>query len=468
MHREKDLREHAERHRQEHVFLFWNDLNDDEKKELLDDISEVNFALVNELFEQCVKNKKNIDFSNISPPDSFSRYPYNEFHEKAKKAGEAAIKNGEFCLFLPAGGQGSRLGYEGPKGCFPGTPITGKSLFQIYAEKIISAQRKYKVSLDWYIMTSEENNDSTQDFFKKHNYFGLKEENIFFFIQGALPSTDIEGKIVMRKKHKISFNPNGTGGIYRAFEKSGMIDKMNERGTKYLFFFNVDNALAEFVDSLFLGYHILENSEMSFKVVSKKHAHEKVGVIVKINGKTKLIEYVNMSKEDAEKNEDSGELLFRAGNINNIIINVEFMEKISKNYTLSHVAAFKKIPYINKEGELVHPAEPNAYKFESFVFDALEYSNKSIVFEVKREEEFAPIKNAEGEDSPKTSYDLQAALFKDWLKYAGIPEYVVNNLKRVEISPLFALDKEELKEKLKDKLEYYTKLLSEKEEYYFE
>jgi UDP-N-acetylglucosamine/UDP-N-acetylgalactosamine diphosphorylase len=468
MHREKDLREHAERHNQEHVFDFWDELSDEEKKSLLDDISKVDFALVNRLFDHCVRNKNVVDFSNISPPDSFSRYPATSLHEQAKKIGETSIKGGEFGLFLPAGGQGSRLGYEGPKGCFPATPITGKSLFQVFSEKIIAAQKRYNVVLDWYIMTSEENNATTIDFFEKHKYFGLNKDNIFFFIQGALPSTDTEGKILMRAKHSISFNPDGTGGIYRAFEKSGMIDKMNSRGIKYVFFFNVDNPLAEFVDPLFLGYHIMENCNMSFKVVSKKHAHEKVGVLVKLDGKTRIIEYVNMSKDDAEKNSQSGDLLFKAGNINSMLISVDFIEKISKNHTLSHVAAFKKIPHINKKGEQVHPDQPNAYKFESFVFDALEYADKSIGFEVLREEEFAPIKNADGEDSPASAYALQTNLFKEWLKYAGIPTYIIEHLKKVEISPLFASDKDEFKDKLKDKLEHYENILKEKEEYYFE
>lgn len=468
MHREKSLKEQAERHKQEHVFDFWNELNDEERKQLLDDLSKVNFALINNLFESCIKNKKNMDFSNIAPPDYFSKYPHTASHNKALSAGVSAIKNGELALFLVAGGQGSRLGFDGPKGCFPGTPITGKPLFRIFSEKILSAQKKYNIVFDWYIMTSDENSKATEEFFEKNKYFGLNKENIFFFLQGAYPSIDSEGKLIMKSKNSLFFNPNGTGGIYSAIEKSGMLDSMNSRGTKYLSYFQVDSPLSNFIDPLFLGYHILESSDMSFKVVSKKNPYEKVGVIVKVDGKTRLVEYVSMSKENAEKASPSGELLFRAGNIANQIINVSFIEKIGKEHTLSHVAAFKKIPHINRNGEFVNPSEPNGYKFESFVFDALEYADKSIVFEVLREEEFAPIKNADGEDSPKVAYDMQTSLFKSWLKYAGIPDYILNRLKKVEVSPLLANDKEELKEKLKDKISYYTKILSDVEEYYFE
>jgi len=460
--------ERAQRHGQEHLFKFWYDLTDEEKLILLENSEKIDYGFINKLYDNCVASKKNPEVETFESPDIIYKYPYIQTHDLAIKEGIESIKRNEFALFLPAGGQGSRLGFNGPKGLFPATPVKKHPLFRVFAEKILAAQKKYDVQFDWYIMTSVENNDATINFFEQNNYFNLQKNQLYFFIQEALPSVDKDGKILMKSKHEVSFNPNGTGGIYSALERSGMIEIMKNKGIKYLSFFNVDNPLVIPIDVLQLGSHIITDSQVSLKAIEKKPS-EKVGVIVKIAKKHKVIEYVNLSAEDAKKTTETGELFFKYANINIMILNVDYVEFVHKNKLIDFsIAALKKIPYIDSEGNLIVPEKPNAYKFEAFVFDPLPFAKRSIAFEVRREEEFAPIKNESGEDSPATAIILQTNLYKEWLITAGIKKEIVDKLKLVEISPLFAFDIYEFKYKLKNKIDYYNNLLDGKEEYYFE
>jgi UDP-N-acetylglucosamine/UDP-N-acetylgalactosamine diphosphorylase len=460
--------ERAERHGQQHIFRFWDELTAEQKEKLIEHSLKIDYALVNKLYNNCVASKKTENYENIEQPDIVRRHPSSEMHDKALKIGEEAIKRNELALFLVAGGQGSRLGYSGPKGMYPATPMRKKPLFEVFAEKILAAQKKYGVKFDWYIMTSEQNNAETEEFFRKSNYFDLDKEQINFFIQGELPSVSREGKILLKSRHEIFFNPDGTGGIYAALVNSGMIEKMKSKDTKYLAFFNVDNPLANLVDPLYLGYHIMFGSELSTKVMPKKHAHEPLGVIVKTNGRHRIIEYMHFSKEDMEKTTEKGELFFRAGNTNILLMNISYIERIHNEGKIDFsTAALKKVPHIDENGNPVIPEKPNAYKFEAFVFDPMPHAEKSFAFEISREEEFAPIKNAEGEDSPAVAYQMQTDLFRKWLLQAGLRPETVEKIKRIEISPLFADSAEELREKISKELEKYEQELSGKEEYYF-
>jgi UDP-N-acetylglucosamine/UDP-N-acetylgalactosamine diphosphorylase len=460
-------KERAERHGQEHIFRFWIDLTDEQKLKLLEDSEKIDYGFIGELYTECVKEKKEVKFEHLEPPISVKKYPHTEETEMAKKIGEDAIKNHEMAIFLVAGGQGSRLGFDGPKGCFPGTPITGKPLFRTFAEKIIAKQKKYNVKFDWFIMTSDENRVPTEKFFENNKYFNLDKEQIHFFTQESLPAVDINGKILMKSKYEIFFSPNGTGGIYSALKNTGMLDIMQTKEIKYLTFVQVDNTLSEVADAVYLGSHILTASEITPKVIPKSHAHDAIGLVVKADGVQRIIEYFMLSKEDAEKLDDNGELMYKMGNTGKLMLSVDYIDKVAKEKMINFIGSMKKVQHIDEEGNTIIPEKPNAYKFESFVFDPMP-KVRSVAFEVKREEEYGAIKNAEGADSPKTAYEMQTALSKEWLRHAGIPDYIINNLKKAEISPLFALDKEEFTEKLKDKLDYYTNLLKDKEEYYFE
>lgn len=460
-------RERAERHGQDHIFRFWHELTDEQKLKLLSHSEKIDYGLINELYNKCVNEKTEPKFERLEPPSCIRKYPPTEQTEMARKIGESSIKNNELAIFLVAGGQGSRLGFDGPKGCFPGTPINGKPLFKVFAEKILAKQKKYNVTFEWFIMTSDENRNSTEEFFEDNKFFGLKKEQIHFFTQESLPAVGKDGKILMKSKYEIFFSPNGTGGIYSALKNTGMIDVMKEKDIKYLTYFHVDNVLSEVADSVCLGCHILTESEITPKVIPKKHAHEPIGLVIKADGVQRIIEYIVLSKDDAEKLNEEGELMYKHGNVGKLILSVDYVERVSKNNLVNFIGSAKKVPHIDDEGNPVTPDKPNAFKFESFVFDPMPHA-RTTAFEVRREEEFAPIKNAEGDDSPKTAYKMQSDLFKEWLKYAGISPYVVDGLKRIEISPLFALDKEELKEKLSGKLKETEQILKDKEEYYFE
>jgi UDP-N-acetylglucosamine/UDP-N-acetylgalactosamine diphosphorylase len=460
-------REKAQRHRQLHIFKFWYELTDEQKLKLLADSEKIDYGFVNKLFNECIAEKKDVKFSKLEPPLTVSKYPHSIEKDMARKIGEEAIKRNEHAVFLVAGGQGSRLGFEGPKGCYPGTPIMKKPLFQTFAEKIRAAEKKFIVQIEWFIMTSEENRIPTEKFFEEHNYFGLSQEQIHFFTQESLPAVDRNGKIMMKSKHEIFFSPNGTGGIYKALENSGMLDIMKDKDIKYLSYVQIDNALSHVVDPIYLGDHILTESKITPKVIPKSHAHEPIGLVVKANGVQQIIEYIVLSKEDAEELDETGELKFRLGSTGKMLLSVDFIDKVRRENLISFAGSLKKVPHIDEEGNHIVPEKPNAYKFESFVFDPMPHA-KTVAFEVRREEEFAPIKNATGTDSPETSYAMQNQLHKSWMINAGIKKEIVDSLKVVEISPLFALDEEEFKEKVKDKIEHYNKILESKESYYFE
>jgi UDP-N-acetylglucosamine/UDP-N-acetylgalactosamine diphosphorylase len=465
-------KERIEKYGQEHLFRFWDELNNEEKHIFLSNLEKIDYDLVTKLYSDCltsnIEEKEN--FNDMQRPDLVSRYPYTKEHAKAISVGETAICNNELGLFVVAGGQGSRLGFNGPKGLYPATPIMHKSLFQVFAEKILVAQKIYAVKLHWFIMTSSSNNIQTVDFFAKNNYFGLDKDNLHFFIQmGDLPAVDKNGKILMKSKYEVFFSPSGTGAIYSSLVESGMLNLMKLNNIKYLSYFNVDNSLINIVDPLYLGYHILHESELSMKVLTKRDATEPLGNMVKVNGKHKIIEYMNLPKTESERKTESGELFFKIGSIAIMMFSVDYIERMHYKKLINfNTAALKKVPFIDENGTLITPQMPNAYKFEAFVFDTMPHAHKSLAFEVMREEEFAPIKNATGEDSPEVAYKMQSDLFKKWLIYAGISSDIVDKLKNVEISPLFAIDKDTFKEKISKDLTYYSEKLNNVHEFYFE
>ncbi len=459
----------AAKYSQDHLFRFWNQLTNEQKKHLIDNSRKIDYAFISKLYNDCLNSKAEEDFEDLQRPDLVSRYPNDVKHKDAMIIGEDAICNSKLGLFLVAGGQGSRLGFNGPKGMYPATSIKHKSLFEVFAEKILAAQRKYHVKFHWFIMTSDDNHTQTVAFFEQNKYFSLDKDKVHFFVQlFPLPAVDKSGKIIMKNTYEVSFSPSGTGAIYASLVESGMIDLMKLANILYLSYFNVDNPLINIVDPLYLGYHVMHESEISMKVLTKRNSTEPLGNMIKVNGKHKIIEYMNLSKENAEKKTESGELFFKVGSIAIMMFNVDYIERMHDKKLINfNTAALKKVPYIDEAGTFINPDLPNAYKFEAFVFDVMPHAHKSLAFEVMREEEFAPIKNAKGEDSAEVAYKMQSDLFKQWLIYAGISSKVVHNLKNVEISALFAIDKEEFKYKISANLHEYESKLEHVEEFYF-
>jgi len=359
---------------------------------------------------------------------------------------------GQVAAFLVAGGQGTRLGYDGPKGQFPVTPIKQKPLFQVFAEQLLAHGRDAGKAVPWYLMTSEVNDAPTRAFFEANHHFGLNPKDVFFFVQGMMPAFGMDGKLLLAEKDSLALSPDGHGGSLRALHKSGALADMRKRGVEHLSYFQVDNPLVHCVDPLFLGLHDLTGSEISSKTVTKANALEKVGNFVIGDGKLQVIEYSDLPEELALKIDDAGKPLFNAGSIGIHALCVEFIERLNESGRLSlpwHRAE-KKVGFVDAAGNEQKPDKPNAVKLEQFVFDAIPIAREAICFETLRGEEFSPVKNAEGADSPATCRRDQLRRAARWLREAGLntPEKGGEPEVTVEISPLFAASIEQLKKRM--------------------
>lgn len=375
------------------------------KEEFAREVLKINFEELNKLYDKAIKNEK-VRNSKIEPIPYIEKDKLSEEEkEYYKKIGENIIKNNEYAVVTMAGGQGSRLGHDGPKGTFDFGLENHKSIFEVLCDGLKEAYEKYNVYIPWYIMTSRQNNEDTINFFEKNNYFGYSKENIYFFKQGELPVLNDQGKLMLNKEGNINTAADGHGGIFVSMEKEKITENMKQRGIKWVFIGPVDNVLIKMVDPIFIGICQDKNVLAGGKSIIKAYPEERVGVFCKKDGKPDVIEYTEISKEMAEMKNDKGELVYAESHINCNMFNIDIIEKISKN-KLPYHCAHKKIEYLNKEGQVVKPEEPNAYKFEAFIFDAFKMLDEMAIFRVKREEEFAPIKNAEGKDSPKTALEL--------------------------------------------------------------
>ncbi|MGR3309645.1 MAG: UTP--glucose-1-phosphate uridylyltransferase [Candidatus Brocadiales bacterium] len=436
---------------QEHIFRWWGELSDTQRKELIKQVSIIDFSLLQELIDSHIKvgARCNVPLHGLIEPPDVVPIPKSTAQLKAaseaKTIGEEALCEGKVAVLTVAGGAGTRLGAGAPKGTLPIGPITDKSLFQLHAEKISAMGKRYKREIPWFIMTSEANNEQTKKFFQDNRFFNLKPSDVTFFTQGMLPVVDLNGRLIMDAKDHIAMTPNGHGGTILALKEKEILADMKKCGIEYIFYFQVDNPLIKIADPTFIGYHILEHAEMSSKVAPKRSPEEKVGVLGYIDGKLGVIEYSNMSPEDKHDRNQDGSLRYNAGNLAIHMLNVEFVEKLNKEeFRLPYHKALKRVPSLNDSGELV---KPEGVKFETFIFDALQRTKNSVVMEVVREDEFAPIKNAEGDDSPATARQAMINMFGRWLNEAGVKNIPLDVDGVIEISPLYALDVEELKSK---------------------
>ena len=370
---------------------------------------------------------------------------------EARERGETLLRAGKVAAFTVAGGQGTRLGFNGPKGTFPVTPIHGKSLFQVFAEKIRAAEKRYAANIPWLIMTSHANHEATVAFFENNAYFGLDRESVFFFRQGRMPAVDFDGKILLESPSRIAMSPDGHGGSLRAMVRTGVLEKLRQRGIEVISYFQVDNPLVRVIDPYFIGFHALSGSEMSSKMLPKAHPGEKIGVFCRRDEKTLVMEYSDLPETMARAEDDQGRLRFLAGSIAIHLLDLEFVQRLAGGGSgeLPFHRARKKVPHVDATGKPVAPAEPNAIKFEMFVFDALPEAANPLVLETAREDEFSPVKNATGDDSAETCVRDQLRQFARWMRAAGIDLPVDENGvpdRKVEVSPLFAVDEESFEE----------------------
>jgi UDP-N-acetylglucosamine/UDP-N-acetylgalactosamine diphosphorylase len=428
------LQKRIAEHGQEHVLNFWDELTDEQQSEFEQQLTSIDFELLDNL--QTQNDKESI--TQLVPA------PVIHLDDSYRKDGIDAIARAELAVLTVAGGQGTRLGWSGPKGTFPATPITGKSLFQIVAEQIVFASKKYNVPIPWYIMTSNENDAVTRAFFLDNNCFGIDRTDIFIFSQGEMPAVDEDGKILLASKSSVAMNPDGHGGVLAALKRSGGLEEMDAKGIKYLSYVQIDNPLAHVIDSDFLGIHLSETSsiEVTSKCVLKSDPEERVGVFCNEDGKTTIVEYSDLPDNYAEEVDEQGNLKFFAGSIAIHLMSTAFLQRVADD--LPWHKANKIIPHIDvNSGNPVLPTKPNGYKFERFVFDVLPFAKHSLVVETKREEEFGPIKNATGKDSAKTSQQLQRERAVHWLRMNNVE---VSDSATVEISPLNAASWDDLRQ----------------------
>ncbi|MBN2064279.1 MAG: UDPGP type 1 family protein, partial [Sedimentisphaerales bacterium] len=441
-----------EKYGQSHLLQFIEELDQEQKVSLIEQIEALDFDMLQELIDTYVKQEPQIKLpSEILPPFVYPRKAPADMTERYQKAlvyGERAIAENKVACFTVAGGMGTRLNFDGPKGNVPATPVKNKTLFQVFAETILANERRYNCTIPWYIMTSPINHSATVAAFEKNNYFGLKKENVMMFPQGTMPCFDFEGKILLAAKDQLAVSPDGHGGSLRALFVSGAIEDMKHRGVEFISYFQVDNPLVALVDPMFIGLHAMDSAEMSSKSVKKCDPLEKVGNFTLADGKVTIIEYSDLPEELARKTNADGSLVFQEGSIAIHIISRAFVERInSKGFSMPWHKAIKKIAYVDQNGNTITPDKTNGVKLETFVFDAVPMANASIIYEIVREDEFAPIKNATGVDSLESSQILQSEKAARWMAAAGFaaPRKTNGRLNlMLEISPLFALDEQEL------------------------
>jgi UDP-N-acetylglucosamine/UDP-N-acetylgalactosamine diphosphorylase len=438
------------------VLRFADSLDAAGKARLTAQLSALHLDALPRLIEENVKKKPHFPLpADIKPVKAYPNRPTEELKElysKAEARGRELLAQGKVGAFLVAGGQGTRLGYDGPKGEYPVTPIKNKPLFQVFAEQLLAHSRDSGKPIPWYVMTSEVNDAPTRAFFKQHHYFNYNPANIFFFQQGMMPAFDMaSGEMLLAEKDSLALSPDGHGGSLRAIDKSGALADMKQRGVEHLSYFQVDNPLVHCIDPLFIGLHDLTGSEMSSKTIAKAHALEKVGNFVIGDGVLQVIEYSDLPESLARQVGPDNQPLFNAGSIAIHALRVSFIERLNHGgeLRLPWHRAEKKVPYVDDKGASVKPDKPNAIKLEQFVFDAIPLAKNAIVYTTRREEEFSPVKNAQGDDSPATCKRDQIRRAAQWLERAGV-EVIREHSEPasvLEISPLFATSAQQLRER---------------------
>ena len=408
-HNIEEIKRTLKKYGQEHLLNFYETLDERKQDQLLEQIENIDFELISSLYNKTKDGNKNDD-ADIEPIDYIDKYKLNGDYKYYEEIGEKAIRAGKLAVVTMAGGQGTRLGHDGPKGTYDIGLESHKSLFELLCDYIKEQANKYNVQIPWFIMTSKENNQATVEFFKQNKFFGY-EKNIFFFVQGQLPMIDTEGKILIGEDYLIKEAADGHGGVYESLVKSKMVEKMKQLGIEWVFIGGVDNCLVKMVDPVLMGIAIDKGVTAAGKSVVKANPHEKVGAFCRKNGKPSVVEYSEITDEMAEATDENGELLYGESHILCNLFSISAIERMGSN-PLPYHSAFKKATYIDKEGNKIVPTSPNAYKFEAFLFDAFGEVDDMAILRVKREEEFAPVKNAEGVDSPETARKLYNDFYK--------------------------------------------------------
>lgn len=437
-----DLMSRLRRHKQEHAVAGWDRLDAATRSALIGQLAGVDFELLDDLYDGRDKPQ------GLPPLDQIQPVPMvdgDAVSSATADLGHAALAAGEVAVLLVAGGQGTRLGFNQPKGLFKIGPVSNKSLFEIHADKVFALSRRYGKPVPLLVMTSPITHAETEAYFRDMKFFGLAASQVYFFQQGTMPALTLaDGKLIMEKTGVVFSSPNGHGGTLTAAAESGLLDELAARGVKHIFYFQVDNPLVRLADPAFLGEHIRVKSDVSSRAIEKAYPKEKMGVLAVVSGKCGIIEYSDMPDELTHALAPDGKLLHRAGSPAIHIFDVGFLKRITQGETrLPFHYARKKVEYTDAAGKPVTPAKENALKFELFIFDALPLAERWLVVESRREAEFAPVKNATGVDSPETCRQAMSNLAAEWLAKTGavVPrDEQGNTAVPLEVSPRFALD----------------------------
>jgi UDP-N-acetylglucosamine/UDP-N-acetylgalactosamine diphosphorylase len=452
------LRGELTRHGQEQVLRLWDALGPAPRERMLAQLQAVDFEQLKTLVASRQKTGAADQDALVErsrramPPQSMVRLPKTADDrgrwEKAHEAGEKLLRAGKVAAILVAGGQGTRLGFDKPKGMFPIGLLSQAPLFQVLAHQLLARSRRAGAPIPYFVMTSDATHEDTVTFFREHNYFGLPAGDVFFFQQANMPAVDAEtGKLLISDDQSLTTSPDGHGGMLTALAKSGHLAEMRRRGIEYIHYHQVDNPTAIVCDPVFLGFHSQLGCDMSVKVVAKKSAEERMGVAVDVDSVTQIIEYSDLPLDVARKTDATGSLLLWAGSTAIHVFTRAFLDRlVAHGDALPFHVAHKKVPYCDAAGKLINPTKENAYKFERFIFDALPLAKKALVLETDRAREFNPVKNATGDDSPETAQRALARLYHDWLRSAGAE---VDDSTPVEISPLFAVDGDEVRARVR-------------------
>ena len=445
------LKERLETHGQSHVFQFWDELNTGQRTRLAAQIHSIDLELLSKLV---AGEDKKQDFAAMAsratapPAVKFDGTGATWTIAEAKELGDQALASGRVAAVIVAGGQGTRLGFDQPKGMFPIGPVSKRTLFEIFADRLRAIAKRYGVHVPLYLMTSPATHDETVAYWSRNDFMGLPSNDVYIFCQGTMPAVDASsGKLLLEEKDCLALSPDGHGGTIAALAKAGCLADAASRGVDLFSYVQVDNPLVSLCDANLLGHHLMSGSEMTTQVVRKRFATEKVGNVVVIDGRVQIIEYSDLPDEAAQKCAESGDLLLWAGNIAVHVLDRSFLERAANwSDVLPFHRALKNVPFIDNHGNRVQPEKPNAIKYERFIFDLLPHAENAFVVEALASEAFAPVKNANGSatDTPDHAMQGISDLHRGWLNAAGVqvPSHI-----RVEINPLFAIDAQELKSK---------------------
>jgi len=405
----KDLK----RYKQDHLIEYINELNDIEKDRLISDIEGIDFDLIGKIMttEDVVEVAEQV----VEPLIATSLNEHDS--QKCFELGLESIRSGEVAVVLMAGGQGTRLGHKGPKGTFDIGLPSKKSLFHLQCDKLMSLHKLTGTYIKWYIMTSEDNHQESIDHFEAHDYFGYSRNHVIFFKQDRLPLVLEDGSIALKSQYEINLAANGNGGVFSSLNSNDLLDEMTSDGVKWVFLYGVDNAIARVADPTFIGFAINSGQSIASKSVDKAYPEEKVGVICYRNEHPDIVEYSELEDDLRYATDTSDNLLYRNANILSHVFSLDFLVD-SVNRNIPYHKAHKKVDYMS-EGSLCEAKVPNGYKFELFIFDMFKFSNDMAVLSVNRDEEFSPVKNKTGHDSPETAKKMILDLHHNWLEKAG-------------------------------------------------